>query len=106
MPERIATGNVPWAVPLLGGRVPSSEKATNIGNKQLEKIFKTASFSGDKLSVLVADSFYSQRDFIGEQVKHKNLITVTRVRSNRVFYRQFISTKKKKYFRTSSLVWR
>ena len=69
LPERIATGNVPWAVPLLGERVPSLEKATNIGNKQLEKIFKTASFSGDKLSVLVADSFYSQRDFIGEQVK-------------------------------------
>ncbi|GGA40745.1 transposase [Okeania sp. KiyG1] len=90
LPEGIATGNVPWAVPLLGERVPSSEKATNIGNKQLEKIFKTASFSGDKLSVLVADSFYSQRDFIGEQVKQKNLIIVTRVRSNRVFYRQFI----------------
>lgn len=73
----IATGNVPWAVPLLAERIPSSEKATNIGNKQLEKIFKTVSLSGDKLSVLVADSFYSQRDFIGEQVKHKNLITVT-----------------------------
>lgn len=90
LPERIATGNVPWAVPLLGERVPSSEKATNIGNKQLEKILKTASFSEDKLSVLVADSFYSQRDFIGEQVKQNNLITVTRVRTNRVFYRQFI----------------
>ena len=90
LPERIATGNVPWAVPLLGERVPSLEKATNIGNKQLEKIFKTASFSGDKSKVLVADSFYSQRDFIGEQVKQKNLITLTRIRSNRVFYRQFI----------------
>ncbi|WP_375339410.1 transposase [Okeania hirsuta] len=72
LPEGIATGNVPWAVPLLGERVPSSEKATNIGNKQLEKIFNTGSFSGDKLSVLVADSFYSQRDFIGEQVKQNN----------------------------------
>ncbi|NEO55835.1 MAG: transposase [Okeania sp. SIO3B5] len=40
LPEGIATGNVPWAVPLLAERVPSSEKATNIGNKQLEKSFK------------------------------------------------------------------
>ena len=96
LPERIATGNVPWAVPLFAERVPSSEKATNIGNKQLEKIFNTGSFCGDKLSVLVADSFYSQRDFIGEQVKQNNLVTVTRIRSNRVFYRQFISKKKQK----------
>ncbi|NEP91429.1 MAG: transposase [Okeania sp. SIO2C2] len=96
LPEGIATGNVPWAVPLLAERVPSSEKATNIGNKQLEKIFNTGSFCGDKLSVLVADSFYSQRDFIGEQVKQNNLVTVTRIRSNRVFYRQFISKKKQK----------
>ena len=73
LPERIATGNVPWAVPLFAERVPSSEKATNIGNKQLEKIFNTGSFCGDKLSVLVADSFYSQRDFIGEQVKQTGL---------------------------------
>ncbi|MGK7918581.1 MAG: hypothetical protein AB4080_01045 [Trichodesmium sp.] len=39
----------------------------------METIFKTASFSGDKLSVLVADSFYSQRYFIGERVKQKKL---------------------------------
>ena len=42
------------------------------------------------MSALVADSVYSQREFIGEQVKEKNLVTITRVRSNRVFYRQFI----------------
>ncbi len=35
LPERIATGNVPWAIPLLGERVPSQQKAINIGNKQL-----------------------------------------------------------------------
>ncbi|MDE5083042.1 MAG: transposase [Trichodesmium sp. St18_bin1] len=52
--------------------------------------------SENKLSVLVADSLYSQRDFIGEQVQHKNFITVTRVRSNRVFYRQFIREQSQK----------
>ena len=73
-----------------GERIPAEEKFTDIGNKQLKKIFKTSSFCREQLSVLVADSLYSQRGFIGEQVKQKNLVTITRVRSNRVFYRQFI----------------
>lgn len=90
LPDRIATGNVPWAVPLSGERVQAEEKAANVGNKQLKKIFKTSSFSENQLSVLVADSLYSQRNFIGEQVNQKNLVSITRVRSNRVFYRQFI----------------
>ncbi len=90
LPERMETGNVPWAVPLSGERISAEEKFTDIGNNQLEKIFKSSSFCREKLSVLVADSLYSQRGFIGEQVKQKNLVTITRVRSNRVFYRQFI----------------
>ena len=91
LPDRSETGNVPWAVPLSGERIPAEDKATNMGNKQLKKIFKSSSFWRENLSVLVADSFYSQREFIGEQVQQENLVTITRVRSNRVFYRQFIS---------------
>jgi hypothetical protein len=72
-----------------GERVPSKNKGVNQGNQQLEKIWKSSSFS-DKLAVLVADSDYSQREFIGEQVEHKDVVTITRVRSDRVFYRQFI----------------
>ena len=90
LPDRSKTGNIPWAIPLSGERIPAEEKFADIGNKQLKKIFKSSSFSRDYLSVLVADSLYSQRGFIGEQVKQKNLVTITRVRSNRVFYRQFI----------------
>ena len=76
---------------ILGDRIPSESKAIEMGNKQVKNLFKTDNSSWSKeLSVLVADSVYSQRDFIGEQVKEKNLVTITRVRSNRVFYRQFI----------------
>ena len=89
LPDRIETENVPWAVPLSGERVLSKNKGVNQGNQQLEKIWKSSLFS-NKLAVLVADSDYSQRDFIGEQVKHKGVVTITRVRSNRIFYRQFI----------------
>ncbi len=90
LPDRSETGKVPWAVPLSGERISAEEKFTDIGNNQLKKIFKSSSFCREQLSVLVADSLYSQLGFIGEQVKQKNLVTITRVRSNRVFYRQFI----------------
>ena len=89
LPDPIVTDNVPWAVPLSGERVPSKDKGVNQGNQQLEKIWKSSLFS-DKLAVLVADSDYSQRDFIGEQVKHEGVVAITRVRSDRVFYCQFI----------------
>ena len=89
LPEPIVTDNVPWAIPLSGERVPSEDKGFSLGNKQLETIWKSSLFS-DKLAVLVADSDYSQRYFIGEQVKHEGVVTITRVRSHRVFYRQFI----------------
>lgn len=38
------------------------------------------------MCLLAADSTYSQRSFLFEQCKHKNLVVVARVRSNRVFY--------------------
>jgi DDE superfamily endonuclease len=39
-----------------------------------------------KLSVLTADSVYSQRSFLFDASKHKNLVVIARVRSNRIFY--------------------
>ncbi len=37
LPERIETGNSPWAVPLSGERVQAEEKAANVGNKTTQK---------------------------------------------------------------------
>ena len=89
LPEKNRT-KIPWVVPISGDRITSNSKAIDTGNQQLKYIFKEGNFPRDKLSVLVADSGYSQREFIGEQVKQNNLVTITRVRSDRVFYRQFI----------------
>jgi hypothetical protein len=62
-----------------------------VANKQLQTILQDSSVPWKgKLSVLVVDSLYSQRGFLGEQVKSDNLVTIARVRSNRVFYRPFI----------------
>ncbi len=74
-----------------GQRVSSGEKDISVASKQLKTILNDSSVPWkDKLSVLVVDSLYSQRNFLGEQVQEDNLVTITRVRSNRVFYRQFI----------------
>ena len=41
LPERERTENVPWAVPILGDRIPSESKAIEMGNKQVKNLFKT-----------------------------------------------------------------
>jgi hypothetical protein len=96
LPERTETGNVSWAIPLSCERVISTDTTTKTGNKQLAKIWESSEMPDEKLSVLVADCDYSQRGFIGEQVQQENLVTITRVRSNRVFYRPFISENPQK----------
>ena len=92
LPEIESKKNASWAIPLSGQRVSIEEKDSAVAAFQLKKILNHSSAPWkDTLSVLVADSLYSQRGFIFEQLKQENLVTVTRVRSNRVFYRQFIS---------------
>ena len=96
LPERGETGNVPWTIPLSGQRVSSGEKDISVAQKQLKTILNHSSVPWkDKLAVVVADSLYSQRSFLGEQVKSEHLVTISRLRSNRVFYRQFIPSSKK-----------
>ncbi len=91
LPERGETGNTPWSIPLSGQRVPSGSKDISVASKQLKTILNHSSVPWKgKLSVLVGDSLYSQRNFLGEQVQSDNLVTIARVRSNRVFYRPFI----------------
>jgi len=45
----------------------------------------------------VGDTAYSQRSFLCEQSKHKNLVVIARVRSNRIFYQSpLVDSSKKK----------
>ena len=87
LPETKETGDTSWAIPLTVQRVKSDQTGKQVGSQQLKQIF-----NGDKLpwsnhlSVLVVDSDYSAYTFLAEQKQHRNLVVVTRVRSNRVFY--------------------
>ncbi|WP_219884696.1 transposase, partial [Merismopedia glauca] len=91
LPEHSEPDNSSWVIPLLGERVSSQQKDSDVAQKQVRKIFSLPSVPWqDHLSVLVADSVYSQRSFLSAQVQLEQLVTITRARSNRVFYRQFV----------------
>ena len=94
LPEKEENRNSAWTIPLSVERVKSDEKDINVANQQINKTLNYSHFSSPKLIVISADNLYSQRGFIGQQVKNKNVVTVTRVKSNRVFYHSVESSKK------------
>ena len=87
MPEKAALHSAPWVIPLSGVRVESSSSGREVGSAQINFLLEHWSLTAEgKLVVLVVDSGYSVRPFLCQQVAHENLVTVARVRSNRVFY--------------------
>jgi hypothetical protein len=90
LPEKVHADDPPWVVPLLVRRVRSEEKATRVGAEQLTALLEDEQqpFHG-ALCVHVADSTYSAVDYLGRMRQHRNLVCVTRLAENRVFYRPF-----------------
>ena len=87
LPEKEETGQIPWAIPLTVNRVKSSSTGKQVGSQQLKQILTNENLPwSNHLSVVVVDSDYSAKTFLAEQEQHPNLLVVTRVRSNRVFY--------------------
>ena len=87
LPEREETGDIPWAIPLTVERVTSARTGKQVGSQQLKQILTSENLPwSNHLSVVVVDSDYSAKTFLSEQEQHSNLVVVTRVRSNRVFY--------------------
>ena len=76
-----------WAIPLDSQRINSQSKDAELGCEQIQAIFDDCSqLNPDKLSVLVADSLYSNKGFLSPNQHYDNLVIISRVRSNRVFY--------------------
>ncbi len=87
LPEREETGDMSWAIPLTVERVKSDQTGKQLGSQQLKQILSQSNLPwSNYLSVVVVDSDYSAKTFLTEQEQHTNLVVVTRVRSNRVFY--------------------
>ncbi len=76
-----------WVVPLSLRRVTTQKTKTSVGVQQVDLLLndQTLPFY-QQLCVQVGDSEYSVVPYLGEMAKHENLVTIARVRSNRVFY--------------------
>lgn len=83
----------PWVVPLSLRRVSSKETKRSVGAEQVKALLNDEALPfHQELCVQVADSDYSVVYYLGEMGKYDNLVTIARVRSNRVFYRQPLSS--------------
>ena len=87
LPEKETDSHAPMAIPLSGERVPLDQSGVDLASEQIQCVMCDSSLPWhEKLCVLVGDTAYSQRSFLFEQSKYKNLVVVARVRSNRIFY--------------------
>lgn len=86
-PEKLQASAPPWVVPLSLRRVTTQETKGSVGVQQVNLLLndQTLPFH-QQLCVQVADSEYSVVSYLGEMTEHENLVTIARVRSNRVFY--------------------
>jgi len=86
-PEKLQASDPPWVVPLSLRRVTTQETKGSVGVEQVHMLLndQTLPFH-QQLCVQVTDSEYSVVSYLGEMTEHENLVTIARVRSNRVFY--------------------
>ena len=91
LPER-GTDEPAWVIPLSTSRVKSSADKELVGAEQIAALLadEVMPFHGE-LCVSVQDSSYSKPAYLHQQGQQRDLVSVTRVRSNRVFYRQYVS---------------
>jgi len=76
-----------WIVPLLVRRITTQETETQVGAEQIAALMGDATLPFHKaLCVHVADSRYSGPKFLSPVARYKNLVNITRLRSNRVLY--------------------
>lgn len=97
LPEKETDSHAAWAIPLSGERVSLDQSGTGVASDQIQSVMSDTSLPwSEKLCVLVGDTAYSERSFLCEQSKHKNLVLIARVRSNRIFYQSPLVDKSKK----------
>ncbi len=86
LPEKRAGQRSPWVVPLSVRRVGSHQGGTQVASEQLDTLLQEAILPQDKLCVHVGDTVDSGAKFVHQISRHKNVVGIARVRSDRVFY--------------------
>ena len=86
LPERAAKN---WVVPLSTARVKSTDDKEMVGAKQIRILLEDEEMPfHNQLCAEVADSSYSKPAYLEANREKTNLVTIVRVRSNRIFYRK------------------
>lgn len=85
LPEKASRQTPPWVVPLSVRRVSSDETGTAVAASQLAAIMKQLPFA-NKLCLQVGDGTYAAVQYQHDNKQHENLVSVARLRSNRVLY--------------------
>ena len=89
LPEKEGTNAAPWLVPPSTRRVPTNQDKELTGLEQLEVLIRDPSLPfQERLTVQVADTSYSKQAYLFGSAQNANLVTIARLRSNRVFYQQ------------------
>jgi len=84
LPEKTDASSPPWIVPLLVRRITTQETETQVGAEQVTVLMNDEALPfHDDLCVQVEDSRYSTPQFLSQVGRHDNMITITRLRSDR-----------------------
>lgn len=94
LPEAEAHTSASWLVPLTMQRVATTADKELVGAGQIDALLCAPNLPFHKgLCVEVGDTSYSKPAYLHANRHHHHLVTITRVRSNRTFYRQFVVDK-------------
>jgi hypothetical protein len=89
LPEKESLSSPPWAVPLIVSRVPSGKTAIEVAVEQTRMLLEDDALPfKNQLCVMGLDSAYSCADYISPTSIYENFVSITRLRGNRVVYRQ------------------
>jgi hypothetical protein len=87
-PEKLSGNAPPWVVPLSTRRIPSDDTEAQVCAQQVEMLYDDEILPfKDSLCVQVVDSTLSAVTFLGRMASKENLVTIARLRGNRVLYR-------------------
>ena len=91
LPEKAARTDPAWVIPVSVRRVPLEMNKERLGDVQLQALLldEALPFHG-QFCVSVRDASYSKPACLYAERAHENLVSLTRVRSNRVFYRPYV----------------
>lgn len=83
-----------WVLPMLTERVSTDTDKEMVGAKQVGMLMEAETLPfQEALTVVAQDSSYSKPACLYAEYQHDNLVTVTRARANRVFYRKYEATE-------------